>query len=162
MRSKTAKYVPGEEIIFDIRPSFVILLAQVSPLIIVMAGIIFLFNYAGLNNIWLIIGTIIAGVIAALGIFLNWRFTSYRLTTKRVENRYGIIGSREEEISLNDIEAVDVDTTLIGAFLNFGTVIIKAAGEKREVDFVNIANPKRVANKIEDMSIDEETAHPDE
>lgn len=162
MKNKTSKYVPGERIIFNVRPSFVILLAEIVPLFIVMIGVIFLFSYAGLNNVWVIAGTMIAGIIAALGIFMHWRFTSYILTTKRVENRYGVIGSREEQISLNDVEAVNVDTTFIGALLNFGTVIIKAAGEQREVDFVNIANPKVVANKIQDMSIEEGSSDPRE
>lgn len=156
MRSKTQKYVPGEEIIFDIRPTFVVLAAQISPIILAVAGILYLFYYAGYASVWLTIGVVLAGTIAAFGMFLNWYYTSYRLTTRRVENRYGIIGSREEEISLDDIEAVDVETTPIGAVLNFGTVIIKAAGERREVDFVNISSPKRVANRIEDMSIDQQ------
>ena len=153
MKNVTKRYIPGEEIIFDIKPSFVILLAQLLPIIVVAAGIIFIFNYVGMSGVWLVVGIVAAACVAALGVFLNWHSTSYRLTNKRVENRYGIIGSREEEISIDDIEAVDADVTVLGAIFNFGTVIIKAAGEKREVDFVNINSPKKVASKIEDMSI---------
>ena len=81
------------------------------------------------------------------------RATVYRLTTKRVENRIGVFGSREEEVELGNIQAVDVNQTFVGQIFGFGTVLIKASGEQREVDFVNISNPKIVASRIEDMAI---------
>lgn len=147
------KLVPGEEEIFRVRPSFVILLGQLSPIIIGVAGVMYLFYYVGSTSIWFYIGPVAAGLVAALGIFFNWYFSIYRLTNRRVENRFGIIGTREEEISLDDIEAVDADVNFWGAIFNFGTVIIKAAGERREVDFTNVANAKKIANKIEDMAM---------
>lgn len=153
MAEKSTKLVPGEKEIFEVRPTFVVLLAYLSPIILGIAGVMYLFSYVGANSFWIYVAVIAAGLVAALGIFLNWYFTLYRLTDRRVENRFGIIGTREEEISLDDIQAVDVETNFWGAIFNFGTVIIKAAGEKREVDFTNVANARKIASKIEDMAM---------
>lgn len=145
------KYIPGEEIIFEIRPSFFILAGQLLPLIVAVAGILAIFYFSGLYNFWLYLAVLVAGIIAALAVFLNWYFTIFRLTNKRVENRIGIFGSREEEIAIEDVQNVDVVTTFWGSIFSYGTVLVKAAGASREVDFTNIASPKKIANKIEDM-----------
>lgn len=148
-----SKLVPGEEIIFEIRPSVFILFAELLGLVILIAGIISLFYFSGLANtvFYLVAGGV--GIIVTMIMFLYWRSTIYRLTSKRVENRIGIFGSREEEISHDDIQAVDVQQSILGKAFNFGTVMIKAAGASREVDFTNIASPKQIADKIEDLAI---------
>ena len=146
--------VPGEVTIFEIRPSVFILFAELLGLVILIAGILYIFYVSGLANIvlYLIAGGV--GIIVTSIMFLYWRSTIYRLTSKRVENRIGIFGSREEEISHDDIQAVDVQQSNIGKIFNFGTVMIKAAGLSREVDFTNIARPKMIADKIEDLAIE--------
>lgn len=148
------KYIPGEEIIFEIRPSVFILFAELLGLVILIAGIISLFYFSGLANtiFYLVAGAV--GVFATIVMFLYWRSTVYILTSKRVENRIGIFGSREEEISHDDIQAVDVHQSILGKIFNFGTVMIKAAGASREVDFTNVASPKQIANRIEDLAIE--------
>jgi uncharacterized membrane protein YdbT with pleckstrin-like domain len=148
-----AKYVPGEEIIFEIRPSWFILAIQILPMIIGVAGILGIFAFTGLFNIWLYIVVLLVGIFVAFVIFLNWYFTIYRLTNKRVENQSGIFGRREEEIALQDVQAVDNERTFWGRIFGYGTVIIKAAGQFREVDFTNISQSKKVADQIEDMAI---------
>lgn len=155
MPEEKSKYIPGEEVIFSIRSSFIILLAYLSPLILGVSGILYIFYYAGFSNFWINGVVLVAGTVAALGTFLHWFSTLYIMTNKRVKNRYGIIGTHEEEISLDDIQAVDVTTTILGAIFNYGTVVIKAAGERREVDFVNIADAKIIANKVQDLAIPE-------
>ena len=149
-----SKLVPGEEIIFEIRPSVFILFAELLGLVILIAGILYIFYVSGLANIvlYLIVGGV--GIIVTSIMFLYWRSTIYRLTSKRVENRIGIFGLREEEISHDDIQAVDVQQSILGKVFNFGTVMIKAAGASREVDFTNIASPKQIANRIEDLAIE--------
>jgi len=147
------KYVPGEEVIFEIRPSWFILAFQELPMIIAVAGILVIFAFTGLYNLILYLVVLLAGLFVVFVIFLNWYFTIFRMTNKRVENQVGIFGRREEEIALKDIETVDFERTFWGKFFNFGTVLIKAAGEGREVDFTNITDAKRVADQIEDMAI---------
>jgi uncharacterized membrane protein YdbT with pleckstrin-like domain len=152
-QENTSKYIPGEEVIFILRPSFFILLSQVLPVIVVMAAFLFIFNTTGLNYWWVYALALAAGGFIVLVIFLHWYNTIYELTNKRVKNRVGTFGSREEEISLDDIQAVDVDQTFWGLVFNFGTVLVKSSGTNREVDFTNITSPKKIANRISDMSI---------
>ncbi|MDH4359032.1 MAG: PH domain-containing protein [Candidatus Berkelbacteria bacterium] len=153
MPKKEFEYLPGEEVIFEIRPAFIILLAYLLPLILAVAGLLTIFSLSLGLNIWLFIVVILAGIFVALVVFLNWYFTIFRLTNKRVENRYGIFGSREEEVALMDVQSIDYQNTILGKIFNFGTVIIKAAGQHREVDFTNITSAKRVADEIEDLAM---------
>ena len=150
---KDLKYIPGEDIIFKIRPSFFILAAQLVPIILVVAALFYIFLVSGLNIWWVYVLVFLAGGFISLVMFFNWYFTIFSLTNKRVENRVGIFGSREEEIALEDIQAVDVEQTLWGAIFGVGTILIKAAGSNREVDFTNIARPKKIARMISDMSV---------
>lgn len=147
------KYVPGEETIFEIRPSFIILIFQMVPVVVAIALILVLFGATGLFNIWFYLIILVVGVFVVFTIFLNWYYTIYRLTTKRVENQFGIFGRREEEIALKDVQAVDNDRTFWGKIFGYGNVVIKAAGQYREVDFINISDSKRIADRIEDMAM---------
>jgi len=146
-------YIPGEEIIFEIRPSVFILVAEISGVVLAIIGISSLFYFSGMATALFYIIASIVGIFAAVVAFLYWRSTVYILTTKRVENRIGVFGSREEEISLDDVQAVDVQQHIWGTIFGFGTVMIKAAGASREVDFTNISSPKVIANKIEDLAM---------
>jgi len=151
-KKSNLRYIPGEKIIFEIRPSVVILIARLSPLLVAIAGIIAIFIFVNIKYSWVYLVVGLVGVFVGVIIFLSWYYSVFRLTNKRVENRYGIIGSREEEITLDDVQAVDVESNFWGAIFNFGTVVIKAAGSSREVDFTDIHNAKKVANQIEDLT----------
>jgi len=150
---KMKKYIPGEETILEIRPSFLILAGQLLPLIVLLVAFDYILYTAGLRTWWVYLIIVLVIVFVGVVIFFNWYYTIYHLTNRRVENRVGIFGSREEEISLDDIQAVDVDQTLWGAIFGFGTVIIKASGSNREVDFTNVARPKKIASTISDLAI---------
>jgi uncharacterized membrane protein YdbT with pleckstrin-like domain len=152
-QEKMSKYIPGEEVIFILRPSYFILLSQILPIFVVVAALFFIFYSSGLGHWWVYTLTLVAGGFIVVAVFLHWYNTIFELTNKRVKNRVGIFGSREEEISLDDIQAVDVDQTFWGLVFNFGTVLIKSSGTNREVDFTNITSPKKIANRISDLSI---------
>lgn len=149
----TVKYIPGEEVIFQIRQSIFILIGQEIPLLVGSAAFIFILNFMA-APFWVYIILILLLLLIGSVIFLSWHNNVYILTNKRVENKTGIIGTREEEVALNDIQSVDVTRTPIGSIFNFGTVMIKASGEKREVDFTNVANARIIARQISDLSID--------
>jgi uncharacterized membrane protein YdbT with pleckstrin-like domain len=152
-QTKISKYIPGEEVIFILRPSYFILLSQILPIFVVMAALFFIFYSSGLSYWWVYVAALVAGGFIVAVVFLHWYSTIFELTNKRVKNRVGIFGSREEEISLDDIQAVDVDQTFWGLVFNFGNVLIKSSGASREVDFTNITSPKKIANRVSDLSI---------
>jgi uncharacterized membrane protein YdbT with pleckstrin-like domain len=147
------KNVPGEETFFEIRPSYFILVMGVMPILIALIALGLLFFLIGTTNILIFLILFIVGIFVSIVVFLNWYYTIYRFTNKRVENRIGILGSREEEVSLDDIQAVDFDQTFWGSVFNYGNVVIKASGSNREVDFLNITDPKKIAARISDMAI---------
>ena len=150
----TAKSVPGEELIFRMRPSFFILLGQLLPMIIAVAGLLFIFDSVKFGGLWVTLGVGIVAAAVAIIIFLNWVMTVYRVTSKKVESRAGIIGVHEQSIPLREVQDIGFTRSIVGTIFNFGTVSIKAAGEQREVLFTNISSPKKIADQLEDLSLE--------
>jgi len=150
----TAKNVLGEELIFRMHPSFFILLGQLLPMIIAVAGLMFIFNFVGFGGTWINVAVGVVAAAVAVVIFLNWVTTVYQITNKKVESHAGIIGIQEQSIPLHEVQDVGFTRSIVGTIFNFGTVSIKAAGEQREVIFVNISNPKKMADRIEDLSLE--------
>lgn len=147
-----------EEVVLEIRPALVVLLYYLVPIILADIGLAIIFSTIEKYYLLVIVGIFILGLFVATVLVLNWYLTIYRLTTKRVESRNGILGVREEEISLDDVQHVDIRRTFPGVLLNYGTVIVHAAGTNANVELTNISNPKTVANKIEDLAIELELA----
>jgi len=129
------------------------LLFYLIPIVLAVAGLLVIFSVLSKYIIWVYIGVLVVGSFIALIIFLNWYFTIYRLTSKRVETKSGFLGSYEEQISLEDIQHVDLQRTFAGIIFNYGTVKVKAAGAGADVFFINVSNAKKIADEIEDMSI---------
>lgn len=145
-----------EEIVFEVRPSIAILFYYLLLILLAVAGLIIIFSRIEAYMFYVIIGIAVVGAFIAAAIIMNWYMTTYRLTTKRVESKSGILGFHEEEISLDDVQHVDVKRTFPGMILNYGSVLVHAAGSNANVEFTNISNPKMMANKIEDLAIEAE------
>lgn len=143
-----------EEIIFEVRPSIVILFYQLLPILLADAGLVIIFSGVGLYMFYTTIAILAVGLFIAVVIVINWYMTTYRVTTKRVESKSGILGFREEEISLDDVQHVDVKRTFAGTIFNYGTVLAHAAGANASVELANVSNPKMIAGKIEDLAIE--------
>lgn len=77
-------------------------------------------------------------VIAGLSILLllvawvRYRASEYAITNHRATNKQGIVFRHTGEMSLDQIESVHVDQTIIGRILGFGTVTIVGTGDSRE------------------------------
>ena len=73
------------------------------------------------------------------------------VTNKRVIVKTGLISRRTLEMNLNKIESVNVDQSILGRLLNYGTITIIGTGGTKE-SFTNIAHAVEFRKKFQEVS----------
>lgn len=73
--------------------------------------------------------------------------TEYGITNTRVISKQGIISRDIEEINLSSIESINVNQSIIGRILNYGTIIISGRGTSKVI-FKDIDNVVEVRKLI--------------
>ncbi|MDD2986491.1 PH domain-containing protein [Flavobacterium sp.] len=80
------------------------------------------------------------------------RYTDeFAITNKRVIIKTGLISRKTFEMNHSKIESVNVDQSIMGRILGYGTIGIVGSGGTREV-FPNIKNPLAFRKKFQEMS----------
>ncbi len=74
----------------------------------------------------------------------------FTITNKRVVIKTGLISRKTVELNLTKIESVNVDQTIMGRILGFGTITIIGIGGTREA-FVNIRKPLEFRKKFQEL-----------
>jgi uncharacterized membrane protein YdbT with pleckstrin-like domain len=76
----------------------------------------------------------LVGIIALVGLislihawFVRWT-TEIAVTDRRVIYKKGFIRRRTIEMNMDKIESVDVDQSVLGRMLNYGTITIRGTG----------------------------------
>src|ERR1700716_1528614 len=92
----------------------------------------------------------VAGLVAlywtATAWFHRWT-TETDVTNMRVVHKTGFIKRRTFEMSLDKVESVDVNQTILGRLLNYGNVTVRGVGEGAET-ITTIAAPLEFRNHI--------------
>lgn len=104
----------------------------------------FLKLYFQLQTNGLILGVVILYTLKQIIIFYT---TEYGVTNSRVISKYGLIKRNIEEINLSSIESINVNQTILGRLLNYGTIIISGRGTSKVI-FKNIDNVIEVRKLI--------------
>ena len=73
------------------------------------------------------------------------------VTNKRVIVKTGLISRKTLEMNLNKIESVNVDQSIMGRMLDYGTVTIIGTGGTRE-SFSNIGNAVEFRKRFQEVS----------
>lgn len=73
------------------------------------------------------------------------------VTNRRIIIKTGIISRKTFEMNLNKIETVNVDQSIFGRMLGFGTITVIGTGGTRE-EFPNIAQPTEFRKKFQEVS----------
>jgi uncharacterized membrane protein YdbT with pleckstrin-like domain len=80
------------------------------------------------------------------------RYTDeFAITNKRVIIKTGLISRKTFEMNHSKIESVNVDQSILGRILGYGTIRIVGSGGTREV-FPNIRKPLQFRKKFQEMS----------
>lgn len=110
-------------------------------------------SLVGALSAYILIGIIIAVAVIDGIIFAYYLSVSYRLTTKRIESRAGILAVSREEIYLEEVQSVDTKKSFWGMIFNFGDVIVEAAGHNT-ITLSRISNMRKIASMIGDLSVE--------
>ena len=91
--------------------------------------------------------------------FLTWYFNVYIVTDERIIDIdfYSLIYKEFSAAKIDQIQ--DVTFTqggVVAAMFNFGTIYVQTAGEKREFDFEDVPQPRKVAMFLNEMILEEE------
>jgi uncharacterized membrane protein YdbT with pleckstrin-like domain len=73
--------------------------------------------------------------------------TEYGITNARVISKQGLIRRDIEEINLSSIESINVNQSIIGRILNYGTIIVSGRGTSKVI-FKDIDNVVEVRKLI--------------
>lgn len=103
--------------------------------------------------LWVLLAIITVGILSPVAIYkwLNLRCQEYGVTNKRVIHKRGIISRTTDEMKLSSIETVDLDQSVMGRLLGFGTVRITGRGIS-DLVLKGIDDPLQVKRQIEGVS----------
>jgi len=147
----------GEEVIFSSGPSkWVWIGITVTGLIAITAVVFTLF---GLNSSsrWIQYFVGIPGAFISLafgmgflGSIIAYYTTEYVVTNKKIVFKSGWIARKTDELLLKKTEGLDVDQSIAGRLLGFGTVSFSGTGSQKVV-FGMIDNPLEAKKQIDSI-----------
>jgi len=128
---------PGEAIVYETRLHWLIYLRAMLALIVCIALAICAFVADGRQNLSLALK--IAAVIfallalsAALQAFIRRTTTELAITDHRVIYKTGLLSRHTLEMNRGKVESVDVNQTILGRILGYGTIIVRGTGGSLE------------------------------
>ncbi|MBR0758112.1 PH domain-containing protein [Bradyrhizobium jicamae] len=142
---------PGEKVLYSTNAHWMFYLPAIGLWIVVLALVI-LSRMATVEGLVLL--CLAAAAIAALAALYftvtAWfhRFTTETdVTNMRVVHKTGFITRKTFEMSLDKVESVDVEQSIMGRILNYGDVTILGVGEGKQ-KITTIAAPLAFRNSI--------------
>jgi len=76
--------------------------------------------------------------------------SEFAITNKRVIIKVGLIRRRTLEMNVNKIESVDIDQSIMGRILGYGTIVIVGTGGTKE-PFAAISDPMTFRKKFQEQ-----------
>ena len=104
---------------------------------------------------WRIYFTIKSLLTLGLSPIIQQKTSEFVITNKRVIMKTGFISRKTFEMNLQKIESVNVDQSLFGRFLGYGTVTVIGTGGSRE-SFSDISEPLIFRRKFQETELTEE------
>jgi uncharacterized membrane protein YdbT with pleckstrin-like domain len=142
---------PGEKVLYSTNAHWIFYLPAIAAWIV--AVVLFLLSRTtaseNIGLLWLSASAVVA--LAALywtakAWFHRWT-TETDVTNMRVVHKTGFIKRRTFEMSLDKVESVDVNQSILGRILNYGSVTVRGVGEGAET-INTIASPLDFRNHI--------------
>ncbi|MCP3474250.1 PH domain-containing protein [Bradyrhizobium sp. CCGUVB1N3] len=142
---------PGEKVLYSTNAHWIFYFPAILAWIVAL--VLFLMSRQttteGLVLLWLTA----SGLVALGALYWTLKGWFHRFTTEtdvtnfRVVHKTGFITRKTFEMSLDKVESVDVDQTILGRIFNYGDVTIRGVGEGIE-KIETIASPLAFRNSI--------------
>jgi uncharacterized membrane protein YdbT with pleckstrin-like domain len=142
---------PGEKVLYSTNAHWIFYLPAIAAWIVAIAFLIISRMFVTETPMLLCLSLAALAAIAALywtvtAWFHRWT-TETDVTNLRVVHKTGFIKRRTFEMSLDKVESVDVNQSILGRILNYGNVTVRGVGEGSE-EITTIASPLDFRNHI--------------
>jgi uncharacterized membrane protein YdbT with pleckstrin-like domain len=141
---------PGEKIVVSERLHWIIYGWAIVHLVVGTALVVLEYRYW--HNDTLI--AITAATFGALFVvsflyawFIRW-ITEFSVTDRRVISKRGFVWRETEEMNMDKVETVDIDQSIPGRILDYGTLRIMGTGGSNDITVRRIATPFTLRNAI--------------
>jgi len=140
---------PDETVRFRTNVHWSVYLKAITALVI---GLVLLAWYwqDGTGNMILLLAAAAFGVSALILVvppFLERLGTEIAITDRRIIYKTGLVQRHTVEISMDKVESVDVDQSVLGRVFGYGTVTVRGTGEAAE-PLRNVAAPIALRNAV--------------
>ncbi len=144
----------GEVPLFETRPLlWISMLGPITLFILTLVIGILAFASFQVMPILYVMGVCL--VIEALWIFtrwIQWRFTIYAATNRRVLCQKGIISKSYVDCPLGKVQTVYLEIPVLGRINDFGTVRVATAGESRvEIEWCHVREPMKTQRTLNEI-----------
>ena len=136
---------PGEKVLYSTNAHWIFYLPAIAAWVVALALLIASAAVGAVPSLVLLCWAA-AAVIAVAAVYFTIRAWFHRLSTetdvtdRRVVHKTGFINRRTFEMSLDKVESVDVNQSVMGRILNYGDVTIFGVGEGKQT-IATIASP---------------------
>jgi len=139
----------GEEIVFQGHPSWRSVLSfYLKGLIIAVVGgvIVWLVTSVG----WGVLAFVVVEALAVVVGFIKRMATDYTITSERLHIRRGILAKRVQQTSIDRVQNVNTDQSVLERVLRVGKVDFDTAGtDDSDFTFAGVANPDAVVAAVD-------------
>ena len=138
---------PGEKVLYSTNAHWIFYLPAIVAWIVALALLILSATVAAGIPSLVLVAWAAAAVIAVAALYFTVKGWFHRFTTetdvtdRRVVHKTGFINRHTFEIALDKIASVDVDQSIPGRMLNYGSVTIVGVGEGSTKTIDTIASP---------------------
>jgi uncharacterized membrane protein YdbT with pleckstrin-like domain len=142
---------PGEKVLYSTNAHWIFYLPAIAAWI--LAVVLFFLSRATVTESIVLLCLSASAVVAIAALYWTLKAWFHRWTTEtdvtnlRVVHKTGFIKRRTFEMSLDKVESVDVDQSILGRLLNYGNVTVRGVGEGAET-ITTIASPLDFRNHI--------------
>jgi uncharacterized membrane protein YdbT with pleckstrin-like domain len=142
---------PGEKVLYSTNAHWMFFLPAIAAWIVAL--VLLLFSHLVAADMLMLVFLSLAAVVALAALYWTFSAWCHRGTTEtdvtnlRVVHKTGFIKRRTFEMSLDKVESVDVNQSILGRILNYGDVTVRGVGEGGEI-IKTIASPLEFRNSI--------------
>ncbi len=142
---------PGEKVLYSTNAHWIFYFPAIMAWIVAL--ILLILSRSGVADAIVLLCLSASALVALLALYWTVKAWFHRFTTEtdvtnlRVVHKTGFITRKTFEISLDKVESVDVDQSILGRILNYGDVTIRGVGEGIE-KIATIASPLSFRNSI--------------
>ena len=142
---------PGEKVLYSTNAHWIFYLPAMAAWIV--AAILLVLSRSTTTESIVLLCLAASAIVAIVALVLMLKAWFHRWTTEtdvtnlRVVHKTGFIKRRTFEMSLDKVESVDVNQSILGRMLNYGNVTVRGVGEGAET-ITTIASPLEFRNHI--------------